>query len=129
MNGQRYSRDFLAYIEKRRNSGSLHITTTSKANVVKLASERIDVFVDTLASVNWQAAQIGHQDDIKSLNFIVRSGEYFLTLSKRSNTITDKKAFIVIFNECTQALKESGEFNVMASRYGLTIDHITLIPK
>ena len=129
LNGLTYSKEFLAYIESRRSNGTLDLTITTKANLVKLVAERIDIFVDTLSSVNWQAMQIGHGDDIKSLNFIIRSGEYYLTLSKRSDSISKKKAFIQTFNQCTQELMKSGEFSAIARRYGLGLNDITQLPE
>jgi polar amino acid transport system substrate-binding protein len=121
LNGLSYSREFLAYINKRRSGGTLDVTTSNEGNLRKLVTEKIDVFVDTISSVRWHANEMGVSEQIRDLDYTVRSADYFFTLSRQSNTIADKAKFIAAFDACVRDLKQTDGYAVMARKYGMTV--------
>ena len=121
LNGLTYSREFFAYIQKRRNSKTLDVTTSSDGNLQKLVTGKIDVFVDTVSSVRWHAAGMGLADQIRSVPHVIRSADYFFTLSRKGGVIRDKTAFIGEFDACVRGLKKSDQYRRMAAKYGMTL--------
>ena len=57
--GLKYSESFLAYIEKRREAGTLVTSTTGDSCLRMLMEDIIDIFVDTESTVRWRAKQTG----------------------------------------------------------------------
>lgn len=121
LNGLTYSREFFAYIKQRRSSKTLDVTTSSEGNLRKLVTGKIDVFVDTISSVRWHAAEIGVSNQIRSVPHVIRSADYFFTLSRGSSVIRNKVEFIGDFDACVQRLKNSDQYRQMAAKYGMTL--------
>jgi len=128
LNGLRYSREYFDYIQQRQAAKTLDVTVDSKANIKKLVNGRIDIFVNTLASTNYHAHEMGLREKIRNLDYSVRSGEYFITLSKKAKTITDKNAFLATFDECVRQLKAGPRYGEIAARYGLNLADILRKP-
>ena len=97
------------------------MTTSSEGNLQKLVTGKIDVFVDTISSVRWHAAEMGVSDQIQSVPFVIRSADYFFTLSRAASVIQDKAKFIGDFDSCVRALKNSDRYRQIASKYGMTL--------
>ena len=121
LNGLTYSREFFAYIKRRRDSETLDVTTSVEGNLQKLVTGKIDVFVDTISSVRWHAAEMGVTDQIRNVDFVVRSADYFFTLSRDASTIQDKGKFIRDFDGCVRDLKNSDRYRRIAAKYGMTL--------
>ena len=121
LNGLSYSKEFLAYINRRRSSKTLDVTTSNEGNLRKLVTNKIDVFVDTISSVRWHAKEMGLGDQIRDLDYTVRRADYIFTLSRQSPTISDKVKFIAAFDSCVRSLKDTNGYQLMAKKYGMTL--------
>jgi polar amino acid transport system substrate-binding protein len=127
LHGLSYSRQFFAYIQKRRNGGSLDVTTSGDANIQKLVSGKIDAFVDTIASVRWRTAELGLSNRITDADFIIRSADYFFVLSRASRVIADKVAFMTRFDKCVRNLKKTNRYSGIAAKYGMTVQDLQIM--
>jgi polar amino acid transport system substrate-binding protein len=116
--GLRYSKSFLAYIEKRRAAGTLITTTTGNSCLRMLVDDMIDIFVDTEDTIRWRAQQMGLSEKIRVLNFDIRTRDYYVTVSKASTRIPDKEGFLQKLDGCLQAIKQDGRYTRIAAKYG-----------
>jgi len=128
MNGLTYSKDYFAYIKQRQKAKKIDITIDSESNILKLASGRIDVFVDTRASVTSLLNRMGLTDQIKSVDYTVKSGEYFITLSKQSKNVPDIPGFLAEIDDCIKNMKNNLEYSELAAHYGLQPSDILTAP-
>ncbi len=117
--GLKYSETFLAYIDKRRDAGTLITSTIGDSCLRMLAEGIIDVFVDTEATVRWRASQVGLLERIAVLDYDIRTSHYFVTLSKASPRIADKQGFLEQLDDCLRAIKKDGRYAAIAGKYGL----------
>lgn len=97
------------------------MTTSNEGNLRKLVTGKIDVFVDTISSVRWRASEMGFGNRIQSLDYTIRSADYFFTLSRASGTISNKTTFMAKFDACVRNLKDTDGYLVMAEKYGMTL--------
>ena len=117
--GLRYSKAFLAYIEKRRQAGSLITGTTGDACLRMLTENIIDIFVDTRETVLWRAQQMGITEKIMILDYDIQTSQYFVTVSKTSPRIADKPGFLKQLDHCLKRIKADGRYREIAHKYGL----------
>jgi polar amino acid transport system substrate-binding protein len=117
--GLKYSPEFLSYVEGKVQNGQVYVSNSNQAILRMLLAGRIDVFVNTNDTVLWNAKGLGVGKHIKILDFDVQSGDYFVTLSKRSGRIEDKKRFLQIVDECLIDLKKTGQYAEILNRYVL----------
>lgn len=115
--GLRYSREFYDYILKRKAASSLDESSKEEFNIRKLDAKRIDVFVSTDSTVLWVANRIGLGDKIKLIDFDIQKADYFISVSKKSPRIPDRKAFIHNLEECIRGMRKSGEICSVYKKY------------
>jgi len=115
--GLKYSPEYLAYVEGRIENGGVHISYSNHSLMRMLLAGRIDVYVNTSDTVLWNAKRLGVRNNIKILDFDIRSGDYFVTLSKKSPRIKDKPGFLRIVDACLAELKENGKYAEILNRY------------
>jgi polar amino acid transport system substrate-binding protein len=101
--GLRYSKEFYDYILKRKAANSL--------------DERIDVFVSTDSTVLWVAKQIGLLNRIKLIDYDIQKADYFISVSRKSPRIPDRKAFIHSLEECIRGMRKSSEICSLYKKY------------
>lgn len=129
LHGLTYAPHFLAYVEKRRGSGTLDITTSHDANIRKLVSGKIDVFVDTIGSIRWRSAELGLSNRITDVRYVIRNADYYFTLSRASKVISDKAKFIAQFDACVRGLKKTERYRDIARKYGMTLRDLKSLKK
>jgi len=115
--GLKYSPDFLSYVEKRTENENIHVSNSNHSLMRMLLAGRIDVYVNTRDTVLWNAKRLGVSKEIKVLDYNIRSGDYYVTFSKQSPRVADKKAFLRLIDECLIDLKQSGQYAEILSRY------------
>ncbi len=127
LHGLTYSPEFFTYIQKRRDNRTLDVTTSNDANIQKLVAGKIDVFVDTIGSIRWRAAELGVSNQITDAGYVVRSADYFFALSRASRVIEDKVSFIAQFDKCVRNLKQTNRYSRIAAKYGMTLQDLQSI--
>ena len=80
-------------------------------------SEQIDVFVGISQSALWYAKEAGVTHQIEVLDFDIKTSDYFVTLSKRSNRVKDKALFLSQVDQCIRTIKDNGEYKKILDRY------------
>jgi len=119
LSGIKYSPKFFEYIEKRKAAGTLEEVDTDNLNLKKLLADRIDVFVATEASTKWFANRRGLLGHIKALDYVVKSSDYFIAVSKKTTRIKDPKNFLNKMDTCFKKLKSDGTYKKIQKQYGL----------
>lgn len=117
--GLKYSPAFYDYIAHREKDGNL-ITTTQGGSTQKMLLEGIiDIYVDTSAVALWRASQNNVEDQIKVLDFDIKTSEYFVTVSKNSTRITSQSELLESIDTCLNDLHKTGRYHDIAAKYGL----------
>jgi len=117
LHGLRYSKDFRQYMEARRASGQLVIASDTKSLLSLLIHNRIDVFVSITDTIWWQAKSMQLENQIKALDYDVKTSEYFVTLSKQSDRVKSKETFMDKLDNCIRAAKKTGIYQAILNRY------------
>ena len=82
---------------------------------------RIDILANSKETLLWQIKALGLQDKIKILDYTVSQKNYFLTLSKQSNNISNPTAFLDQMDTCFKAIKQNGKYKKFLAYYGLNV--------
>jgi len=117
--GLSYSPDYLNYIENRRKEGTLITTTIGESNLKMLLEGIIDIYVGTVEPELWHAKQSGVLDQIKILDFDIKTSKYFVTASKKSPRIESKEEFLGSLDQCLSSLKSTSQYRDIANQYGI----------
>ncbi len=80
---------------------------------------RIDITANSKETLLWRISSLGLSDQIRVLDFELASKAYYIAVSKNSTVITEPQQFVQQFDACLRGLKQSGQYNRIASRYGL----------
>ena len=115
--GLRYSKDFYHYVLQRKKLRKLDEAPNMASNIRKLIHDRIDVFVGSQASARYWINSLQFEGKIKSLDYIVKSSDYFLTLSKKSPRVGDKQDFLRQTSTCFAQTKRDGTYCDIAKKY------------
>lgn len=103
--GFRYSPEFYNYIQHREKQGSLLTTSKSEYILELLMERRIDVYVETTAGALYYAKKLGITDKIEIVDFDIKTSNYYVSVSKRSNRIKNKKNFLNKLDACIAETK------------------------
>jgi polar amino acid transport system substrate-binding protein len=117
--GLRYSAEFHNYVKKRQALNSVDEADLDSLNIKKLIAGKIDIFVNTAATTHWVAKEMGLSKEIKEVDYTIQSSDYFLTISKKSVRIRDKKAFLKSMDSCFRRIKKDGTFTKIVNKYRL----------
>ena len=117
--GLQYSDSFHEYIENRKKAGDLVTTTMGDSCLKMLLEGMVDVFVDTQASVLWRAKQTNTLNRIKVINYDIQTKKYYVTVSRQSKVIKDKKVFLDTLDQCIRTARENGRLRTLAEKYGM----------
>lgn len=119
LQGLKYSADYLNFLESKWDSGYLRSVTTNVSLVTLLYDQKIDTFVNTVDTVYWLSTTLGMREDIVAVDFDIQTKEYFVAISKKSNRIKDKKAFLNTLDTCIKEAKTSGLYDNIKAGYGI----------
>lgn len=115
--GLRYSPEFYEYVMLRQKQKRLATTTRSSYVLKMLTNQQIDIFVGITQSARWYAKQQGVSDKIMILDFDIKTSDYFVSLSRKSDRVKNKKQFLSQIDNCIKQLKESGDYQKISQRY------------
>jgi ABC-type amino acid transport substrate-binding protein len=117
--GLRYSKEFLEYIKKRQQAGTLVVSTLGSSCLKMLLEGIVDVYVDTKDTSLWRAKQMDVLDKIRVVDFDIQTKDYFVTISKKSDAVKNKGSVLGTVDMCLKKAKKDGSYNKIAKRYGL----------
>ena len=80
---------------------------------------RFDIFADARNTFYWRAKKLGISDQIKVLDYKIKTKNYYITVSKQSKNIKDAAGFLMKIDKCLQALKQNGEYQAILADYGI----------
>ncbi|NTW67475.1 MAG: hypothetical protein HGB21_14400, partial [Nitrospirae bacterium] len=66
--------------------------------------------MDTRETTLWRAKQMNVQDRIKILDYDIQTKDYFITVSKQSQAVGDKRVFLDKVDQCLRAAKKDGRY-------------------
>lgn len=113
----RYTDEFLDYVGARRAEGSLVELESENEIVQQLASGEIDIAVMMLSSGMRRAAALGLLDQLKILDYDVKTATYPLAVSKWSRKVDDAGALLETFDACIREMEASGEMESLVDGY------------
>lgn len=119
LEGLRYDDEFLAYVQERRTNGQLEVVGSNDELVDALLAGTIDVFVNPVSTTRWIARERHAEDRITIQPYIVKSSDYYLTVSKTSRRVRDPAALLSAVDSCLAAAKADGRWAALATRYGI----------
>lgn len=117
--GLKYSPKFYEYITKREKSSNLITTTMGNSTQKMLLEGIIDIYVDTRESALWRAKQHNVEDQIRILDFDIKTSNYFVTISKKSPRITSQSKLLDSIDSCVTNLRTTGRYDIIAAKYGI----------
>ncbi|HET9239434.1 MAG TPA: transporter substrate-binding domain-containing protein [Oligoflexus sp.] len=117
--GLRYSPMFMKYVEERRKARTVDEAASTEQNFRKLLAGRIDAFVNAVEPALYAAQRLGLKDQVKVLDWVAHDGHYFTAVSKKSQHIPDRIAFLRELDACLAQMKKDGSFCAIYRSYGL----------
>ncbi|CCQ10445.1 hypothetical protein PALB_13120 [Pseudoalteromonas luteoviolacea B = ATCC 29581] len=119
LQGLKYSKAYFDYIENSLDKGYVRSVTANVDLLTLLRAQKVDVFVNTVDTVYWLATTMGMRDEIHAVDFDIQTKDYFVTVSKKSGSIENKKAFLETIDTCIRELKQNGQYQKIRSGYGI----------
>ena len=115
--GLRYSKEFLAYINRRLDRRTIEVVNSQIQNLKMLIAGRIDVFVGETKEIYWLANQLGIKHLLKQHDYTIKESNYYLTISKKSKNIKFPLPLLKDFNSCHQRMIVNGELEQLRKKY------------
>lgn len=121
LSGIAHTPEILKIIEEKR----LHDEVTEGYDIDAMFGQmltsppRFQVMANSKETFKWRAKQLGIADEVEVHPLTVAKKPYYLTVSKASNTIDNKKMFLENIDKCLVSAKQSGKYQEIASKYGL----------
>ncbi len=119
LQGLKYSESYYNYLNTQSNNKNVRTVPSNVALLSLLLDQKVDVFVNTVDTVMWLATTLGERHQIKMLDYDIQTKDYFVTVSKKSAAISNKRQFLNIMDSCIAELKSSGRYLVIKKGYGL----------
>lgn len=119
--GLSHTPEIATIIEKKRLNGQLSEGNSIDAMFAQLLSStpRFDIMPNSKQTFYWRAARLGIADQIKVLDFTVEYREYFVTVSKKTQNISDIADFLADVDQCIVTMHDNGNYNRLLKKYHL----------
>ena len=118
----RYTEEFFTYVDRRREEGTLVELDSENEIVQQLVAGEIDVAVMMMSSGMRRAAALGLLDQIRALDYDLKTAAYPLALSKRSKHAAEARQILDRVDACILELERSGEMDALVDRYADLVD-------
>lgn len=115
--GLAHTPEFTRYLEGRDKKGEVATVNTPELNIRMLVTGKIDTFVNTTPTVLWEARELGLEDKIRPLDYVVKSGTYHVAVSRKSRRIKDPAAFLERLDRCLTSVRETSFHKAIADKY------------
>ena len=80
---------------------------------------RIDILANSKETILWRAKELGLDNKIKVLDYVVTQKPYFITLSKKSSRVKSPYEFLTKMDNCLKDIKQNNIYNEFLNTYGL----------
>lgn len=119
--GLSHTPEILEIIEKKRLNGQLSEGNSIDAMFAQLLSStpRFEIMPNSKQTFFWRSKSLGIADKIKVLNFTADYRKYFVTVSKKTQNISDISGFLDDIDKCIVTMHNSGEYNLLLKKYNL----------
>jgi len=121
LSGVKVSKTFQQWVAEQPAQWRPQVDPSEEILVRKLVAKRLDVIVNTLNSIRFTARQLGVEDQLTFASQPIRTGDYYVVLSRKSTAVDDPEGFLGTFNECLHHLQQAGEFARLGKEYGLDL--------
>ncbi|MCP4163198.1 MAG: ABC transporter substrate-binding protein [Deltaproteobacteria bacterium] len=81
--------------------------------------QRFDITADSKATFQWKSKKLNVQGKFKILDYDIGSKDYFITISKKSKRVKNKKKFLESFDKCLREMKKNGTYSKILLKYGI----------
>lgn len=115
--GLAHTPEFDRYLNRRSRRDGVATVNHQQLNLDMLIAKKIDVFVNTTATVLWQARQSGYSDRIKFADYVIKSKEYLVTVSRKSPRIKSPQTLISKIDQCIATTRESPLYKALIKKY------------
>jgi polar amino acid transport system substrate-binding protein len=120
LSGLRYSAaNYHDYVRRRIDAGTVVQAESNEQLLRLLVDGKVDAFVGLASTTRWLAHSLGLSDRIAVLPFAIKTGDYFLAVSRKSTHVKDKQAFLDTFDRCVLDLRKDGRYARLAAKYGM----------
>ena len=115
--GLAHTPEFTRYLEERDKKGEVATVNTPELNIRMLVTGKIDTFVNTTPTVLWEARELGLEDKIRPLDYVVKSGTYHVAVSRKSKRINDPAGFLERLDRCLTNTRETSFHKAISGKY------------
>jgi ABC-type amino acid transport substrate-binding protein len=115
--GLAHTPEFTRYLEARDKKGDLTTVNTPESTIRMLITGKIDTFVNTTPTVLWEARELGLEDKIRPLDYVVKSGAYHVAISRKSKRVRDPAAFLKSLDDCIRNSRTTSFYKALKSKY------------
>jgi hypothetical protein len=84
-----------------------------------LLGHHIDIFVIPRESLVWRVREMGVGDQVKVIPYDVRTSDYFLAVSRRSDRLAEPQPFLDAVDSCLRSAKRDGRHAAILAEYGI----------
>jgi polar amino acid transport system substrate-binding protein len=119
LSGVRYSPEYLDYVRKRREAGTLAEYNSNEEILQALLDGKIEAYVGLASSTRWLANERKVSERIQVLPLEIKTSVYYLALSRTSRRVQDRRKALAAFDACLAGLKRDGRYQQIRARYGL----------
>jgi ABC-type amino acid transport substrate-binding protein len=119
--GLSHTPEISTIIEQKRINGQLTEGNSIDAMFAQLLSStpRFDIMPNSKQTFYWRATSLGISDKIRVLDFTADYKEYFVTVSKNTQNISDISGFLIDVDKCLVNMRDNGNYNLLLKKYHL----------
>ncbi|MBZ0114685.1 MAG: transporter substrate-binding domain-containing protein [Thermoanaerobaculia bacterium] len=117
--GVGYVEWFQSYLDQRDRAGTLEWAPDNESILRMLLANRIDVFINTVSTSKWLAQELDAADQIRILDFDVKTSPYYVVVSRASKAIPEPAAFLAKVDACIRKLKTEPIYRQLEEQYHL----------
>ena len=122
LSGLSHTPEVLSIIEEKKPLQTVVESNNLIYMMQQLASSppRIDIIPNATTTFLWQIKRLGLEDKLTVLDYVVDRKQYYVTVSKASKNIPDSQTFLAKMDQCLIDYKQTTEYQLMLSKYGLS---------
>lgn len=119
--GLSHTPEISTIIEQKRINGQLSEGNSIDVMFAQLLSStpRFQIMPNSKETFYWRATSLGITDKIRVLDFTADFKEYFVTVSKNTQNISDISGFLADIDKCIINMHQNGTYNLLLKKYHL----------
>lgn len=123
LSGLTHTPEVLAIVEENRKINKVREGYSVESMLSQLTAlpHQFDILPNSKSTLYWYTKVLGLSDQIKVLDYTVKTKRYFLTVSKKSKNIQSPVKFLNEMDQCLVELKKSGKYQQILTNYGFNL--------